>query len=111
MAMVTRASAVTIPGIELVTKLAPSTKRAKNPRYRTATQANGKASTVVAAAAAAASLGGWGGAGAIPPGAQTAGPPIHSQRATVHAGTPSASTASAVSVMAAGTVMPRRRCG
>ena len=36
MATVTKASAVTMPGIELVTKLAPSTNRARNPLYRTA---------------------------------------------------------------------------
>ena len=38
MAMVTNASAVTMPGRELVIQLAPSTIRASGPEDRTATQ-------------------------------------------------------------------------
>jgi hypothetical protein len=98
-----------MPGIELVTKFEPSTKRAKNPRWRTAIQANGKASTVVSAAAPAASATVCIVDGTISPSTHTSLPPIHSHRTIVHTGTPSDSTAKAASAASAGSVMPPRR--
>src|SRR4051794_41110519 len=97
MATVTNASAVTMPGIELVTKLDPSTNRARKPRYRTATHANGNASTVVSAAASAANpivCSVEDTSSAVP---QTSTPPIHSQRPMIQAGTPSESVANPAS--------------
>src|SRR5262245_7798833 len=90
MATVTSASAVTMPGSELVMKLAPSTTLERTPVQRTATHAIGNARTVVATAASAQSQIVCTNAVQRPPADHTSAPPIESHRTIVYTGTPSA---------------------